>query len=130
MKPEPAISIGVIGSVPAASVIAKQFVSFDVTSAVIGWLTTNGTDNGFALETPDGLANVTVGAKEGAGSGLRPRSRIELIGLGGGGTPLTSIHEDGATGNIGIGTSAPASLLDVTMSSSVSLGASIASSIQ
>ena len=108
LETEPLVASGTIDSVPAARVIAKQFFSFDVTSAVMGWLTASGTDHGFALESPDGLANVTIGAKEGSGSGYPATLEIETIS----GTSYSSIVQ-GGDGNIGIGVSTPAYPLDV-----------------
>jgi formylglycine-generating enzyme required for sulfatase activity len=63
-------------TIPAGSVIKKQFVIVDVTQQVKDWLTNPGSNFGIAVTSPDGLAAVTVGSKEGSASGYPPLLEI------------------------------------------------------
>ena len=64
-------------TIPAASVIKKQFIIVDVTQQVKDWLTTPGSNFGIAVTSPDGIGNVTMGSKEGSASGYPPLLEIE-----------------------------------------------------
>ncbi len=64
-------------TIPAASVIKKQFIIVDVTQQVKDWLTTPGSNYGIAVTSPDGIGNVTMGSKEGSASGYPPLLEIE-----------------------------------------------------
>jgi hypothetical protein len=64
-------------TIPAASVIKKQFVIVDVTQQVKDWLMTPGSNFGIAVTSPDGIGNVTMGSKEGSASGYPALLEIE-----------------------------------------------------
>ena len=56
-------------TIPAGSVIKKQFIIVDVTQQVKDWLTTPGSNYGIAVSSAEGIGNVTMGSKEGSASG-------------------------------------------------------------
>jgi hypothetical protein len=64
---EPGISASAIAVLPAASVVAKNFVEVDVTNAVRAWRDGTEVNNGFAFLGGE-TTNVTLGAKEGTGN--------------------------------------------------------------
>jgi photosystem II stability/assembly factor-like uncharacterized protein len=59
-------------TIPAASVVRRQFIIVDVTEQVRAALENPGTQFGFAVSSPDGLANIAIGSKEGSGTGYPP----------------------------------------------------------
>jgi len=65
---QPAFAGTAIATVPAASVVHKQYVMVDVTAQVRTWLATPSTDFGFALAS-SGATKVQIGSKEGAALG-------------------------------------------------------------
>ena len=65
-----------LATIPASSVVGKQFIIVDVTAAVQAWLREPGTDFGFAIAASGG-ARVLLGAKEGPGSGHPAQLQIE-----------------------------------------------------
>lgn len=67
--PLPSIDPTVIATLPSASLLGKHFISVDVTTQVKAWLTTPATDFGFAIQTTDAKAKVSLGSKEGLGVG-------------------------------------------------------------
>ncbi len=94
-------------TIPAESVIGKNFVTIDVTAEVQAWL--NGTaDDGFAVDAPDQIADVFIGAKEGPGSGYPATLEIET-------TDVSSLFQNPTNGNIGIGTLTPTQPLDINV---------------
>ena len=74
-RPHPAIAASFL-TIPAASVVKKQFVILDVTEQVKAMLLSPGTLFGFAVSSPDGIANITLGSKEGTGTGYPPLLEI------------------------------------------------------
>jgi formylglycine-generating enzyme required for sulfatase activity len=90
-------------TIPSASVIKKQFVIVDVTQQVKDWLTTPGSNYGIAVTSPDGLANVTIGSKEGSASGYPPLLEIEGTGATSANTANAIVKRDG-DGNFMVGT--------------------------
>lgn len=68
-------------TIPAGQVVKKQFIMVDVTTQVKAWLTTPATDFGLAVASPDGIAIVTLGSKEGPASG--PAATLEIDTAGG-----------------------------------------------
>ncbi|MGB8169157.1 MAG: DNRLRE domain-containing protein [Chthoniobacteraceae bacterium] len=64
---EPAVSGGVVATIPSAMVVGKKFVEVEVTATVRGWLTAPATNFGFAF-LASGTTKVTLGAKEGTGN--------------------------------------------------------------
>jgi hypothetical protein len=70
----PGISSAVVGTIPAADVVARTFIEVDVTSAVSNWF--NGASNfGLAIVTATG--NVRLASKEGLGTGFPALLEIE-----------------------------------------------------
>lgn len=65
---QPTIDSAVLASVIVAETSSKQFVTVDVTAQVHEWLSSPELDFGFAIRG-DASASVTLGAKEGPGSG-------------------------------------------------------------
>jgi len=65
-----------LAPIPAATVVAKQFVIVDVTAQVKAWLAAPASDFGFAL-TATGTTNVLLGAKEGSGTGYPAMLEID-----------------------------------------------------
>ncbi|WP_035610672.1 DNRLRE domain-containing protein [Haloferula sp. BvORR071] len=65
-----------IATIPAESVVAKQFVLVDVTAQVKSWLTSPATDFGFAIAS-DGAASVQLGSKDGPSKGYAAVLQIE-----------------------------------------------------
>ena len=72
----PACDAKPLATIPAASVVAKQFVIIDVTAAVQAWLREPGTDFGFAIAGSGG-ARVLLGSKEGSAAGHPAQLQIE-----------------------------------------------------
>ncbi len=72
----PAYDATPLATIPASSVVGKQFIIVDVTAAVQAWLREPGTDFGFAIAGSGG-ARVLLGAKEGPGSGHPAQLQIE-----------------------------------------------------
>ena len=71
-----------VAIIPASSVVAKQFVSVDVTAAVQAWVANPTMDFGLAISTPDNVANVNIGAKEGTATGYPATLQVTLSGAG------------------------------------------------
>ncbi len=67
-------------TIPVGQVIKKQFVIVDVTTQVRAWLTTPATDFGIAVASPDGIAVVALGSKEGPASGPAATLEIDIAG--------------------------------------------------
>ena len=72
----PAYDATPLATIPASSVVGKQFIIVDVTAAVQAWLREPGTDFGFAIAGSGG-ARVLLGAKEGPGTGHPAQLQIE-----------------------------------------------------
>jgi len=97
----PGYSSEVVGTIPAADLVAKKFVEVDVTVAVSNWL--SGASNcGFAIATAAG--NLRLASKEGLGTGFPALLEIE--------SSNGSIYFSG--GNVGIGTATPVTELQVS----------------
>ncbi len=64
-------------TIPAASVVRRQFVIIDVTEQVRAALTSPGTQFGFAVSSLGGIGNVAIGSKEGSGTGYPPLLEME-----------------------------------------------------
>lgn len=90
-------------TIPWTSVVKRQFVILDVTQQVKDWLANPGTNFGFAVASPDGLAVVTLGSKEGSASGYPPLLEIEGTGATAENTPSSIVKRDGE-GNFMVGT--------------------------
>jgi hypothetical protein len=73
--PAPGYSSNVVGTIPAADLVAKTFIEVDVTSAVSNWLN-GGSNFGFAIATATG--NVRLASKEGLGTGFPALLEIEM----------------------------------------------------
>jgi formylglycine-generating enzyme len=90
-------------TIPLASVVKRQFVIVDVTQQVKDWLTTPGSNFGIAVTSPDGIASVTIGSKEGSASGYPPLLEIEGTGATSANTANAIVKRDG-DGNFMVGT--------------------------
>ncbi len=90
--------------IPAASVVAKQFVAIDVTPEVQNWVSGAIQDNGFVISSPDGMVNALLGAKEGPGSGYAATLEIDVDNVSGGPLQATTAT---FSSNVGIGTNDP-----------------------
>ena len=90
-------------TIPLASVVKRQFVIVDVTQQVRDWLTTPGSNFGIAVTSPDGVAVVTVGSKEGSASGYPPLLEMEGTGATSANTANAIVKRDG-DGNFMVGT--------------------------
>ena len=78
---------GAVVSVPDKK---KRFVTVDVTDLVKLWLTTPSTNNGVAIVSKNGVANIKLGSKEGFGTGYPAELEIEsnpILPLFTGGNP-------------------------------------------
>lgn len=80
---EPTFTATPLTNFPAARLGSKRFISVDVTSTVQSWITTPATNEGFAITAIPGAtakltASVSLGAKEGAGSGYPAELDIEI----------------------------------------------------
>jgi formylglycine-generating enzyme len=90
-------------TIPAASVVSKQFVILDVTQQVKDWLANPGTNFGFSVTSPDGIVVATLGSKEGSASGYPPLLEIEGTGATSANIPSSIVKRD-AEGNFMVGT--------------------------
>ena len=72
----PAYDAAALATIPQSSVVAKQFIIVDVTSAVQAWLREPGKDFGFAIVASGGT-RVLLGAKEGPAAGHPAQLQIE-----------------------------------------------------
>jgi hypothetical protein len=90
-------------TIPAASVISKQFVIIDVTSQVREWLANPGSNFGIAIVSPDGVVIATIGSKEGSASGYPPLLEIDATKATPTNTPNTLVKRD-SDGNFTVGT--------------------------
>ncbi len=86
----PAYDAKPLATIPASSVVGKQFIIVDVTAAVQAWLREPGTDFGFAIAGSGG-ARVLLGAKEGPGAGHPAQLQIETGDAAG---PFVSAPDD------------------------------------
>lgn len=80
---EPAVDSTVIGTIPSAELIAKRFISVDLTATVQDWLTTPANNEGIAIASVIGAttaqtSSVSLCAKEGSGSGYLAELDVEL----------------------------------------------------
>jgi len=80
-EPLPSIASTVLGTIPVTKVPYKQFVSVDITPAVVAALA-SGSNLSLAIETSTPGAIVTLGSKDGPASGYAAVLDIEA-GLGG-----------------------------------------------
>lgn len=99
-------------TIPATGIIAKRFIVVDVTSKAKAWLAGTIPDFGFAITSKDGIADVSLGAKEGFTKGYPAALEIEVNG--GGGDGIWSLNGANAYyngGNVGLGTTTPANPL-------------------
>lgn len=105
----PGVNPTVLATIPKAQLLAKHYVTVDLTAALIAALGVGGNDFGFALQTSDPLARITFGSKEGPGTGYSAELEIEALvstGTGGvatGNTPNSLVQRD-ASGNFAAGT--------------------------
>jgi len=90
-------------TIPAESVAKKQFVIVDVTQQVKDWLTNPNSNFGIAVTSPDGVAVVTIGSKEGSASGYPPLLEMEGTGATSDNTANAIVKRDG-DGNFMVGT--------------------------
>lgn len=67
-----------ITTIPPEELVAKRFVSVDVTDAVKAWAASPPSNSGFALTAGDALTNLAIGSKEGSGTGYPAELEIEL----------------------------------------------------
>jgi len=74
----PAINPAVLATIPAGKIKAKDFVSVDLTAAVVSALQ-SGTTDGFAIET-SGTTLVAISSKEGPAEGYAAELDIEANG--------------------------------------------------
>lgn len=109
-RPLPALAPAFV-TLPSASVVQKQFIVLDVTTQVKAWLAAPSTDFGFAVASPDGVASLALSSKEGPASG--PAAVLEIDTDVSSGTAPVAGSTGSFTGNVGIGTSTPGSLLQV-----------------
>jgi hypothetical protein len=98
-------------TLPSASVVQKQFIVLDVTTQVKAWLAAPSSDFGFAVSSPDGVASLALSSKEGPASG--PAAMLEIDTDVSSGTAPVAGTTGSFTGNVGIGTGTPGSLLQV-----------------
>jgi len=97
----PTIDAGNLATIAAANVVAKQFVIVDVTAQVKAWLTTPANDFGFAISTTS-TTNVTLGAKEGSGTGYPATLEIDT-GVAGVASIDGSVIANGSVGSDQLG---------------------------
>ncbi len=74
---EPTVAGAPIATFPSAMVVTKKFIEVDVTATVRAWRTTPATNFGFAF-TAAGTTKVTLGAKEGAGTGYPAELEVQI----------------------------------------------------
>jgi hypothetical protein len=92
--PAPAFGEQPIAAIPQEEVIGKRFITVDVTSQVRTWLEAPQSDFGFAIVS-DGVANITLTAKEGPGLGHLAQLEIDTAaGSGGDGLFPTASAEN------------------------------------
>jgi hypothetical protein len=72
----PLIDPAVIATIPAADLLAKHFISVDVTAAVQAALN-GGADLAFAIQTADPSTKITFGSKEGPGTSYS--AELEIV---------------------------------------------------
>jgi formylglycine-generating enzyme len=80
---EPAFTATPLANLPASVLGTKRFISVDVTATVQGWLAAPASNEGFAIAAIPGAtakltASVSLGAKEGAGSGYPAELDVEI----------------------------------------------------
>ena len=80
---EPAFNPAPLATLPALELGKKRFISVDVTAAVQAWIATPASNEGFAIAAIPGAAaaltaSVTLGAKEGSGSGYPAELDVEI----------------------------------------------------
>ena len=80
---EPIFTATSLANFPAVGLGSKRFISVDVTSTVQAWLNTPTTNEGFAIVAIPGsttslTASVSLGAKEGSGSGYPAELEVEF----------------------------------------------------
>jgi len=90
-------------TIPSFSVVKKQFVIVDVTQQVKDWMANPESNFGIAVTSPDGVAVVRLGSKEGSASGYPPLLEIEGTGATSVNTPGSIVKRDGF-GNFMVGT--------------------------
>jgi len=98
-EPLPSIASTVSGTIPVPDVPYKQFVSVDITAAVVGALE-SGSNLSLAVETSTPGAKITLGSKDGPSAGYSAVLDIEA-GLGGATGPMGPTGLTGATGATG-----------------------------
>jgi len=76
-RTQPAVGSAFL-TIPAESVVKRQFIIVDVTQQVKDWLTTPGSNYGIAVTSPEGIGNVTMGSKEGSASGYPALLEMEV----------------------------------------------------
>ena len=107
-----------IGS-PIAVLVAdsKNFFTIDVTSQVKSWLTTPATDFGFGIsaDSPTSTVNVTIGSKEGSGSGYPAVLEVDVNDQSGGAVAGSSATFSGTVA-IGTGAGSLGTPLDTALS--------------
>ena len=74
---EPGVSGTSVATFPAATVMTKRFVEVDVTPTVQAWRAGTAANFGFAF-VANGITKVTLGAKEGAGSGYPAELEVQI----------------------------------------------------
>ncbi len=75
--PEPGVSAAPVAMFPAALVVKKKFLEVDVTATVQAWRAAPATNLGFAFLAA-GTTNLSLGAKEGSGSGYPCELEVQI----------------------------------------------------
>jgi len=80
---EPAFAAAPLGTIPAASLRTKGFATVDVTAIAQSWLANPASNEGLAITAatdalPANVSSVSIGAKEGSGSGYPAELDVEL----------------------------------------------------
>ncbi len=80
---EPTFTVAPFANLPAIGLRTKRFISVDVTATVQAWLAAPATNEGFAIAAIPGAtakltASVSLGAKEGSGSGYPAELDVEI----------------------------------------------------
>jgi hypothetical protein len=86
-SPEPAFDAAILGTIAPASLRKKAFVTADLTAVAQAWLANPPGNEGLAITAvadalPKNVSSVTLGAKEGSGSGYPAELDVELDAAG------------------------------------------------
>ena len=80
---EPTVAESAVGTIPPAALRTKAFATVDLTAVAQGWLAAPASNEGLAIlattnAVPANISSVSIGAKEGSGSGYPAELDVEL----------------------------------------------------